>query len=139
MGEMSVKEFTKEFKQLCQTYDKALKDAHTTNFKGFTNCMEYMVTYLKFMRDYYILTEPLVMESGEENMKIAAIATAVSEYEQYQNCIHKYYGFDGTQVIYKTDGSKEDVQQLYNKEKTFHWNNFWNLLRLNMEDWMPHA
>ena len=26
-----------------------------------------------------------------------------------------------------------------NKEKTFHWNNFWNLLRLNMEDWMPHA
>ena len=44
---MPVKDFTKEFKQLCQTYDKALKDAHTTNFKGFTNCMEYMVTYLK--------------------------------------------------------------------------------------------
>jgi hypothetical protein len=136
---MPVKEFTKEFKQLYQTYDKALKDVHTTNFKSLTNCMEYMVTYLKFMRDYYILTEPLVIDSGEENMKIAAIATAVSEYEQYQNCIHKYYGFDGTQVIYKVSGTSEEVQQQYNKEKTFHWNNFWNLIRLNMEDWMPHA
>ena len=136
---MPVKEFTKEFKQLCQTYDKVLKDSHTTNFKALNNCMNYFVTYLKFMRDYYVLTEPLVTESGEENMKIAAIATAVSEYEQYQNCEHKYYGFDGTKVVYKVDGTSEEVQQLYNTEKAFHWNSFWNLIRLNMEDWMPHA
>lgn len=139
MGEMLVKDFTKEFKQLCQTYDKVLKNDHATNFKSLTNPMSYFVDYLKFMRDYYILTEPLVLESGEENLKIAAIATAVSEYEQYQNCIHKYYGFDGAQVIYKTAASSEEVQKQYNKEKMFHWNNFWNLVRLNMEDWMPHA
>ena len=136
---MPVKEFTKEFKQLCQTYDKSLKDTHATSFKNLVNPLEYFITYLKFMRDYYILTEPLVMESGEENMKIAAIATAVSEYEQYQNCEHKYYGFDGTNVVYKVEGTSEEVQQLYNTEKTFHWNSFWNLIRLNMEDWMPHA
>lgn len=134
-----MKEFTKEFKQLCQTYDKVLKDSHTINFKALNNCMDYFVTYLKFMRDYYTLVEPLVLETGEENRKIAAIATAVSEYEQYQNCEHKYYGFDGTQVIYKIDGTSEEIQQLYSAEKTFHWNNFWNMLRLNMEDWMPHA
>ncbi len=134
-----MKEFTKEFKHLCQTYDKVLKDTHATNFKGLTNCMDYMVTYLKFMRDYYILTEPLILESGEENLKIASLATAVSEYEQYQLCEHKYYGFDGTKVVYKVEGTSEEVQQQYNKEKTFHWNNFWNLIRLNMEDWMPHA
>lgn len=134
-----MKEFTKEFKQLCQTYDKVLKNDHSTNFKSLTNPMSYFVDYLKFMRDYYILTEPLVQDSGEENLKIATIATAVSEYEQYQNCEHKYYGVDGAKVIYKIPGTQEEVQQQYNKEKIFHWNNFWNLVRLNMEDWMPHA
>ena len=136
---MLVIDFTKEFKQLYHTYDKTLKETHTTNFKGLNNCMDYMITYLKFMRDYYILTEPLELESGEENLKIASLATAVSEYEQYQNCMHKYYGFDGTQVIYKVEGSSDEVQRLYNQEKAFHWNNFWELIRLNMEDWMPHA
>lgn len=136
---MPVKEFTKEFKQLCQTYDKVLKNEHATSFKNLTNCMDYLVTYLKFMRDYYILTEPLILDSGEENLKIASLATAVSEFEQYQMCEHKYYGFDGTKVIYKVEGTSEEVQKKYTTEKTFHWNNFWNLIRLNMEDWMPHA
>ena len=43
-------------------------------FKNLTNSMNYFVTYLKFMRDYYILTEPLKLESGEENLKIASLA-----------------------------------------------------------------
>jgi hypothetical protein len=132
-------EFIKEFKQLYKAYDKKLKKDHELNFKDLNNSMNYFVTYLKFMRDYYILTEPLILESGEENLKIASLATAVSEYEKYQTCEHKYYGFDGTQVIYKVEGTSEEIQQLYNTEKTFHWNNFWNLIRLNMEDWMPHA
>ena len=101
--------------------------------------MNYFITYLKFMRDYYILTEPLVLDTGEENLKIASLATAVSEYEKYQTCENNYYGFEGGKVIYKVEGTSEEVQQLYNTEKTFHWNNFWNLIRLNMEDWMPHA
>ena len=134
-----MKEFTKEFKQLCQTYDKVLKKEHTTNFKSLTNPMDYFVDYLRFMRDYYILTEPLILESGEENLKIASLATAVSEYEQYQSCEHKYYRFDGTEAICRVSGTSEEVQQQYNKEKTFHWNNFWNLIRLNIEDWMPRA
>jgi hypothetical protein len=132
-------EFIKEFKQLYKAYDKKLKKDHELNFKDLNNSMNYFVTYLKFMRDYYILTEPLILESGEENLKIASLATAVSEYEKYQTCEHKYYGFDGTQIIYKVEGTSEEIQQLYNTEKTFHWNNFWNLIRLNMEDWMPHA
>lgn len=134
-----MKEFTKEFKQLCRTYDTVLKDIHADNFKNLVNPMNYFVAYLKFMRDYYILTEPRILDSGEENLKIASLATAVSEYEQYQTCEHKYYGFDGAKVIYKVSGTSEEVQQQYNREKTFHWNNFWNLIRLNMEDWMPHA
>jgi hypothetical protein len=126
-------------KDIYNTYSKKLKISHEANLLNFSNYMEYLVTYLKFMRDYYILTEPLILDSGEENLKIASLATAVSEFEQYQMCEHKYYGFDGTKVIYKVEGTSEEVQEKYTTEKTFHWNNFWNLIRLNMEDWMPHA
>lgn len=136
---MHVKEFTGEFKALYKAYNKALKNTHRTNFKNLTNCMDYFVMYLTFMRDYYILTEPLELESGEENLKIASIATAVDEYWQYLTCEQKYYSFDGTKVIYKVEGSEAEVQQKYNKEKLFHWENFWELVKLNMEDWMPHA
>lgn len=132
-------EFTKEFKNLYKTYDKRLKKDHEMSFKNLTNSMNYFVDYLRFMRDYYILMEPVVLDNGEENLKIASLATAVSEYEQYQTCEQKYYGFDETKVVYKVEGTQEEVQKLYNAEKAFHWTNFWNLVRLNMEDWMPHA
>lgn len=113
-------DFTKEFKQLYKAYDKRLKEDHTLNFKSLTNSMNYFVTYLKFMRDYYILTEPLVLESGEENLKIATLASAVSEYEKYQTCEQNYYSFDGTKIVYKIPGTTEEVQQKYSAEKNFH-------------------
>ena len=132
-------DFTKEFNQLYKAYDKRLKKDHTTSFKGLTNCMEYFVNYLRFMRDYYILTEPQDIESGEENLKIASLATAISEYEKYQNCERAYFEFDGTNMVYKVAGTPEEVHRRYNMEKNFHWTSFWDLVRLNMEDWMPNA
>lgn len=123
-------------KDIYNTYSKKLKISHEANLINFSNYMEYLVTYLKFMRDYYILTEPLVLESGEENLKIASIATAISEYERYKKCINKYYFENGSRKI---EGTSEEVQNKYNTEKKFHWNNFWNLVNLNMEDWTANA
>lgn len=131
--------FKAEYKKLYKTYNKKLKSLHKKNFEGLVNSLDYFVTYLKFMRDYYILTEPLLLDSGEENLKIASLVAAVSEYEQYQNCIHNYYTFNGANVSYKIEGSTEEVQAKYAAEKTFHWTAFWNLVRLNMEGWMPRA
>ena len=123
-------------KDIYNTYSKKLKISHEANLLNFSNYMEYLVIYLKFMRDYYILTEPLVLESGEENLKIASIATAISEYERYKKCINKYYFENGSRKI---EGTSEEVQNKYNIEKKFHWNNFWNLVNLNMEDWTANA
>lgn len=132
-------DFTKEYSQLYKAYDKRLKKDHEISFKNLTNNMEYFVNYLRFMRDYYILTEPLILDTGEENLKIASLATAISEYEKYQNCEQAYYSFDGVKMSYKVEGTAEEVQKKYNLEKAFHWDSFWNLVRLNMEDWMPNA
>jgi hypothetical protein len=88
--------------------------------------MDYFITYLKFMRDYYILTESLVLDTGEENMKIASLATAVAEYEKFKNCIYNYYVISeqGVTIARKGNTSEEETLKLYNTEKEFHWNSF---------------
>jgi hypothetical protein len=127
------------YKQLYKKYNKKLQTLHKNNFEGLVNNMDYFITYLKFMRDYYILTEPLIVNDGDENLKIATLATAVAEYENYQNCIHNYYMFTGEIAKPKVEGTSEEIQAKYTAEKAFHWNSFWNLVRLNMEEWMPRA
>ena len=128
-----MKTFKKEFKDLYKAYEQQLKKYHTLNLEGITNSIDYFVTYLKFMRDYYILTEPLVTENGEENLKIASLATAISAYNKYQTC--KSW-CDSLEVTANKD---ETLLKKYNTEKKFHWNNFWNLVNLNMEVWTINA
>lgn len=128
-----MKTFKKEFKDLYKAYEQQLKRCRSLNLEGITNSMDYFVTYLKFMRDYYILTEPLIAENGEENLKIASLATAISAYNKYQTC--KSW-CDSLEVAANKD---ETLLKKYNTEKKFHWNNFWNLVNLNMEVWTINA
>lgn len=109
-----MKTFKKEFKDLYKAYEQQLKKYHTLNLEGITNSIDYFVTYLKFMRDYYILTEPLVTENGEENLKIASLATAISAYNKYQTC--KSW-CDSLEVSANKD---EILLKKYNTEKKFH-------------------
>ena len=75
----------KELKCLYHLYNKKLKKLHKQNFKNFSNSLIYFVTYLQYIRDYLILTEPLEI-NGEENFKIASLATAIDEYFKYISC-----------------------------------------------------
>jgi hypothetical protein len=111
----------KDFTKIHKEYTKYLNSLNKANLKDINFPLDYFITYLKLMRDYYILNEPLILDSGEENLKIASLATAVSEYEKYKNCIHSYYTSNGTRKI---EGSAEEVLQKYNAEKNFHWQSF---------------
>lgn len=128
-----MKTFKKEFKDLYKAYEQQLKRCRSLNLEGITNSMDYFVTYLKFMRDYYILTEPLIAENGEENLKIASLATAISAYTRYQTCKN---WCDSLEASTNKD---ETLLKKYSTEKDFHWNSFWNIIRLNMEAWTINA
>ena len=88
--------FKKEFKQLYTTYEKSLKKLATDSLSTPSIFIDYFINYLKFLRDYLILTEPLVLESGEENLKIATLASAIATYEKYQTCNNFYNTFERT-------------------------------------------
>ena len=123
--------------KLQKQYNKLLKKIHKRNF-GKNNNLEYFITYLQYMRDYCILTEDLTTKDGQQNMRLSTLVTAIFEYNEYKNCILKYYHVNGAALVepISTDTPKEEVFQAYNKERMSHWSNFWQLVMLNIEDWV---
>ena len=62
-----------------------------------------------------------------------------TEYEQYENCIHNYYDVTATSVLPKNNGGREETLAAYNKEKNAHLNTFWEIIKLNIEDWRENG
>ena len=128
-------EFNKEYKKLFNSYNKKLLAEHKLSFSTLDNNMKYFITYLKYLRDYYLLTDSVAQSEDAVNVKTATLVTAVNEYEKYVNCINNYYKLNGDIAEKISDESEEEVAKKYNLEKKFHWTNFWQLVMTNMEGW----
>lgn len=127
--------FSKQYKTLCDSYNKKLLAEHKANFSILNNNMDYFITYLKYLRDYYLLTDKVVDIDDTNNVKTATLVAAVSEYEKYISCIGNYYKLNGNTIERITDEPEEEVAKKYNLEKKFHWTNFWQLVMTNIEGW----
>ena len=128
-------EFNKEYKELYNSYNKKLLAEHKLSFSTLDNNMKYFITYLKYLRDYYLLTDSVAQSEDTDNIKTATLVAAVNEYEKYVNCINNYYKLNGNIAEKISDESEEEVAKKYNLEKKFHWTNFWQLVMTNMEGW----
>lgn len=128
-------EFNKEYKELYNSYNKKLLAEHKLSFSTLDNNMKYFITYLKYLRDYYLLTDSVAQSEDAVNVKTATLVAAVNEYEKYVNCINNYYRLNGDIAEKISDESEEEVAKKYNLEKKFHWTNFWQLVMTNMEGW----
>lgn len=128
-------EFNKEYKKLYNSYNKKLLAEHKLSFSTLDNNMRYFITYLKYLRDYYLLTDSAAQLEDAVNVKTATLVAAVNEYEKYVNCINNYYKLNGNIAEKISDESEEEVAKKYNLEKKFHWTNFWQLVMTNIEGW----
>ena len=128
-------EFNKEYKELYNSYNKKLLAEHKLSFSTLNNNMKYFITYLKYLRDYYLLTDSVAQSEDTVNVKTATLVAAVNEYEKYVNCINNYYKLNGDIAEKISDESEEEVAKKYNLEKKFHWTNFWQLVMTNIEGW----
>ena len=108
---------------------------HKLNFSALDNNMSYFITYLKYLRDYYLLNDNIAQLEDIINVKTATLVAAVDEYEKYINCINNYYKLNGNIAEKISDESEEEVAKKYNLEKKFHWTNFWQLVMTNIEGW----
>ena len=128
-------EFNKEYKELYNSYNKKLLAEHKLSFSTLDNNMGYFITYLKYLRDYYLLTDSNAQLEDTINVKTATLVAAVDEYEKYINCINNYYKLNGNIAEKISDEPEEEVAKKYNLEKKFHWTNFWQLVMTNIEGW----
>ena len=128
-------EFNKEYKELYNSYNKKLLAEHKLSFSTLDNNMSYFITYLKYLRDYYLLNDNIAQLEDTINVKTATLVAAVDEYEKYINCINNYYKLNGNIAEKISDESEEEVAKKYNLEKKFHWTNFWQLVMTNIEGW----
>ena len=128
-------EFNKKYKELYDSYNKKLLAEHKLSFSTLDNNMGYFITYLKYLRDYYLLTDSNAQLEDPINVKTATLVAAIDEYEQYINCVNNYYKLNGNKVERISDEPEEEVAKKYNLEKKFHWTNFWQLVMTNIEGW----
>lgn len=85
------------------------------------------------MRDYYIIAG-CHRPGHPERLRVKALITAIAEYELSQQCIHKYYQLVNNKVVPIIQGTAEEINAKYAKERALHWGMFWQLTMLNIED-----
>jgi hypothetical protein len=104
----------KEIKQLNKAYEKSFKRLRKSFFVNKSVGLVLFAEYLKYLRDSDLLTAYENCEecSAESKLRSATITAAVAEFEAYQQ-------------------NKNDQ-----KQSKFHWNNFCEIVKLNMEDWL---
>ena len=99
--------------QLTRAYNKRVTSLNKKFFKDNNIGMLLLVEQLKFIRDVAIIT-PAITGTALSEVKeasVSALVIAIEEFETYQRTSDK-------------------------EQKVFHWNNFWEFVRLNMEEWL---
>lgn len=98
-----------QVKQLNKAYKKSFNTLNKSFFQSKTTGLDIFVEYLRYLRDLMILSADVDLEKNSKiNTQVATIITAIAEYEASTNT----------------------------EQKVFHWNNFCELVRQNMEDWL---
>ena len=125
-----MEEFKINYKQLYKAYKKRLKKLHKTSSLSLDKSLELFVTRLKFVRDYFLLTESPVNTDGTENYKISTVATAIAEYEQY------LASANNIEWLQKENNADTEASlQKYKIEQQLHWDCFCEIIRQNMSTW----
>lgn len=99
--------------QLTRAYNKRVTSLNKNFFKNPNTGMLLLVEQLKYIRDVTIL-KPVITNTEAPTAKgasVSALTVAIEEFETYQKTA--------------------DPEQ-----KVFHWNNFCEFVRLNMEEWL---
>jgi hypothetical protein len=134
-----MKNFKKAYKKLCNAYNKRLLEIHKESFENFDSPLNYFATYLKFLRDKTLLESPLTETLGEENIKLVSLVSALRELELYDSCIEKFYTTNGNTITHLEKYTAQEAAEKFQKERQQHWEAFWNLTKLCIEDWGINA
>lgn len=121
---MTKEEFDKEFKPIANGYNEKLLSCHYEAFNKAEKPIEYIANYIKFLRDYYLITTPDDDNTEETAMKVSNLMAAAAEYDRYAEL----------KDALNEKGLAEDTVKKYREEKSASWKNFIQLLAINLGD-----
>lgn len=105
----------KQIKQIKKTYDSTMKILQKDFFIDNRSGLNLFVEYLRALRDQILIKTGNTEPESLESFYALSITTAVAEYESYEN----YLISNGSEQL-----------------KSFHWNNFWELVKQHLEGWI---
>lgn len=129
----------KNYKKLIKTYDKKLKKLHKTAFTNMQVPTDYFVMYLRFLRDMKLLSQPFKEKLEADRLDLATIITAVNEFDAFDSCINKYYDVKDGVVFMSGNQDEAATREKCQKETAAHWETFWELVKMYLEDWSINA
>lgn len=98
-----------QIKQLNKAYKKSFNTLNKALLQSKSAGLSIFVEHLRYLRDLMLLVADDDLEKvSKTHTKLTTIITAVAEYEASINT----------------------------SQKVFHWNNFCELIKYNMEDWL---
>ena len=98
-----------QIRQLNKAYKKSFNILNKSLFQSKAAGLNIFIEHLRYLRDSMILLADGDLEKTyKTNTKLATITIAIAEYEAYTNTT----------------------------QNVFHWNNFCELVKQNMEDWL---
>ena len=125
-----------KYKKLYNSYKYRLNKINKLCFKNEATPIDYFVTYLEMLRDFRLLELTESNTNVDNDLILASLVTALSEYEKSIYCIGNYYKVENNVAVRTTGEDEETTRKKYSAEKLFHWESFWNLVKLSVEDWV---
>lgn len=102
----------KQLNKINKAYSKRLHRLNKSFFSDNTVGLMLFAEYLKYLRDTVIIKNPSEVAKPTSNSSaLGTLIIAIGEFDAYQK--------------------SEDI-----KQKEFHWNNFCEFIKLNMEGWL---
>lgn len=131
---------TKQYKKMCRKHKKILKRI-TKNAVPWDSgsCLEYLIAFITFMRDYYQLDENVygkenTLDESNDLTRIESLNKALTEYKLYVDTEDKYFLFKGEKFTTLIPNKKENMEMCL-REKEKHLNQFWNILKEYFNRW----
>jgi hypothetical protein len=121
MNGVNMNQLKKKYRKLFKYYKKELSKYNKNVINGLDGDLAYLITYLRYLRDYYLL----VTKTPLDDPNLIALCNAVGEYELYTTCIHNYYKIENNTVTrLNEDLTPEQTQHNYQMERKVHWSRF---------------
>ena len=124
-----------KLKKLAKSYKKKLTKTNNNLIDWKVQPLDYFIQALEYKRDFLFVQAELKNELTDDNYNLITIITALEEYYNYKECLKKYYDVTGSSVVHKAGYTAESAQEAFQKEQTYHWQNFWGIVATYSEAW----